>query len=321
MNILITGITGLYGSFLAKEFSKLGAIHGLKRKNSKLDLLDNLDFEIQWHEGDIQDMEAVLSAVKGMDLVVHAAGMVSFQSGEKEALYAINTQGTANVVNAMLLQGIERLVHVSSVAAIGRSQELSILDENFKWVESPLNTNYAISKYWGELEVWRGQQEGLQVLVLNPSVLIGKVTHHRSSTAILDYVNDGNKFYPKGDLNYIDVRDAAILARQLVEKDAWGERFILNKESIPYREFFGKVAEVLSLRPPFIPVSKKWVGLASFFNRILKSIGLSKSPLNSQTMRIAQQKMLYSNEKVQGLLGFRFHSLEESIRWATGKEK
>ncbi|GMQ25586.1 NAD-dependent epimerase/dehydratase family protein [Algoriphagus sp. oki45] len=321
MNILITGITGLYGSLLAQEFSKLGNIHGLKRKDSKLDLLKPLDFEVHWHEGDIRDMESMLSAVKGMDLVVHAAGMVSFHPGEKEALYAINTQGTANVVNAMLTEGIEKLLYVSSVAAIGRSQELNLVDENFKWIESPLNTDYAISKYWGELEVWRGQQEGLQVLVINPSILIGKVAHHRSSTAILDYVIDGNKFYPKGDLNYIDVRDAALLARQLVEKEAWGERFILNKESIPYQDFFGKVADVLSLKAPFIPISKKWVGLASFINRILKALGLSKSPLNSQTVRIAQQKTFYSNRKVQALLGYRYHSLEDSIRWATGEEK
>ncbi|GMQ30042.1 NAD-dependent epimerase/dehydratase family protein [Algoriphagus confluentis] len=321
MNILITGITGLYGSFLAREFSKLGKIHGLKRKDSKLDLLESLDFEIHWHEGDVRDMESLLSAIRGMDLVIHAAGMVSLHPGEKEGLYAINTQGTAHLVNAMLLEGVGRLLHVSSVAAIGRSQELNVLDENFKWVESPLNTDYAISKYWGELEVWRGQQEGLEVMVLNPSILIGKVDHHRSSTAILEYVINRNKFYPKGDLNYIDVRDAARLARLLVEKEAWGERFILNKESIAYRDFFVKVAEILSLSAPFIPISRKWAGFASFFNRMLKALGIRKSLLNSQTIRIAQQKIFFTNEKVQELLDFRYHSLEDSIRWATKKEK
>ncbi|MEP1956098.1 MAG: NAD-dependent epimerase/dehydratase family protein, partial [Algoriphagus sp.] len=182
MNILITGITGLFGSYLAKEFARLGAIHGFIRPESSLRLLEDVDFPITWHKGDLADIESIEEALGGIDLVIHAAGKVSFDSRDKDSLHHINVDGTTNLVNAMLNTGVKKLLHVSSVSAIGRSPELMKLDENFKWTESPLNTDYGISKYLAELEAWRGEQEGLQLIVVNPSILLGKVSDDRSST-------------------------------------------------------------------------------------------------------------------------------------------
>ena len=316
MNILITGITGLFGSFLAREFSKLGAIHGLKREDSNLDLLQDLDFEVTWHTGEVGDMDSLLEAMKSIDLVIHSAGMVSFSSKDEDQVYLVNSQGTSNVVNAMLASGVKKLLHVSSVAAIGRSVELKAISEDFKWADSPLNTHYAISKYQGELEAWRGQQEGLEVLVVNPSILLGKVSFHRSSTAILDYVMQEHTFYPKGDLNYIDVRDAAKISRILVEKEAWGERFILNKESVAYKKFFKEAAHAFSKKAPFIAVSGVMIGLVAGVLGILRLLGLSQSPLNRKTAMLSQQKIYFQNDKVNSLLDYQYLSLEESLNWA-----
>ncbi len=314
MNILITGITGLFGSHLAREFSQLGKIHGLRREGSDLELVSNMD--IHWHFGELSNVESLLEALREIDLVVHAAGMVSFSSKDKEKLYEVNTLGTANLVNAMLVAGVKKLVHVSSVAAIGRSPELKLIDEEFKWIESPLNTEYAVSKYWAELEAWRGEQEGLELIVVNPSILLGKASYGKSSTAIYSYVLEENKFFPKGDLNYIDVRDAAILTRVLVEKQVWGERFILNKESISYREFFSEIADVFGKKAPQFAVPTWLIPIASLSASILRTLRLSKSPLNKQTAMISQQKTHFDNLKIQSLLGYTYLPLRESLEWA-----
>lgn len=316
MNILITGITGLFGSQLAKEFSKLGKIHGLKRDHSSLELLQDLDFEIHWHQGDIFDVDTLLSALIGIDLVIHSAGLVSFLSRDRERLFEVNTIGTANLVNAMLSAGVGKLVHVSSVAAIGRSPELIAINEEFKWAESPLNTEYAVSKYWAELEAWRGAQEGLDLIVVNPSVLLGKSSYGRSSAEIYSYVLDENKFFPKGDINYIDVRDAAIITRALVENQAWGERYILNKESLSYRDFFSEIASVFGKKAPKIPLSNWQISLGTSLISLLRAFGWSKIQLNKKTAMLSQQTIRFENEKVQNFLGHHYFSLRESLEWA-----
>jgi dihydroflavonol-4-reductase len=316
MNILITGITGLFGSYLAKEFSALGTIHGFRKSDSKLDLLSECDFPIEWHEGELADSSSLDEALISIDLVIHAAGMVSFSPKDEKALYEINTLGTINLVNAMLSSGVKKLVHISSVAAIGRSPEHAVIDEDFKWVESPLNTDYALSKYWAELEVWRGEQEGLELLVLNPSVLLGKINDKRSSTTIYKYVLEENSYFPKGDINYLDVRDAAKIARLLVEKEAWGERFILNKESLPYEELFKAMGKVFGKKYPYKPVKNWMLRIALRFRPLFWILGASKYSLNPQTVKLAQQKIFFNNKKVKTFLQFEFKSLKETLEWA-----
>lgn len=316
MKILITGITGLFGSYLAKEFAALGEIHGFRRSSSSLRLLEEINFPICWHEGELSDIESIESALEGMDIVVHAAGKVSFDANDEESLHRSNVDGTINLVNAMLNSGVKKLVHISSVAAIGRSPELTKIDEKFKWVESPLNTDYGISKYLAELEVWRGEQEGLDLIVVNPSILLGKVSDNRSSSDIYQYVLKENSYYPQGDLNYIDVRDAARQVRELVQKEVWGERFILNNEQISYKEFFEKMATVFGKKAPSKAVSPFMLKIAVFFNTIFRKIGLSKSPLNKKTAMISQQKLFFDNTKVNKLLNNDYHSLEDTFNWS-----
>ncbi len=316
MNILITGITGLFGSQLAREFSVLGNIHGLRRNDSSLGLLDKLDFPIHWHLGELADFDSLLEAMKGIDLVIHAAGLVSFSAKDDTRLEEVNINGTANLVNAMLAVGVKKLVHVSSVSAIGRTSELKVVDEETKWTESELNTEYGISKYLAELEAWRGEQEGLDLIVVNPSVLLGKVSYGKSSTTIYSYVLDENRFFPKGDLNYIDVRDAAKITRMLVENDAWGERFVLNKEALSYRDFFAEIAAVFGKKAPSIPLGNWQVSLFSSLVSFLRVFGFSRIPLNKKSAMLSQQKICFDNAKVQKLLGYRYHTLRESLEWA-----
>lgn len=316
MKILITGITGLFGSYLAKEFSSLGEIHGLKREGSSTRLLDQADFPIQWHDGDLSDFDSLETALQGMDLVIHAAGMVSFSPNDSNELYQVNVKGTANLIDAMLAAGIKKLIHISSVAAIGRSSEAKNIDEKFKWVESSLNTEYAVSKYCGELEAWRGEQEGIELIVVNPSILLGKIEDERSSTTIYDYVLEEHKYFPVGNVNFLDVRDAVELTRKLYEKGVWGDRFILNAGSIPYFDFFQQMAKVFGKKAPSKKATGFLLNLAVWFAGISRFLGLSKNPLNKKTAIISSQKISYDNTKVTELLNFQYRPLQETFLWA-----
>lgn len=316
MKIFITGITGLLGSYVAKEFASLGEIHGFKRKSSSTRLLDGIDFPIHWHEGTISDVGSIDDAIQDMDLVIHCAGKVSFLPGDEEELFEVNVRGTSNLVNCMLNAGVKKLIHVSSVSALGRNPELSVIDEEHKWVDSPLNTKYGTSKYLGELEAWRGEQEGLELIVVNPSILLGKISDERSSTSIYAHVLGNSSYYPVGSINYLDVRDASKIMRELYEKACWGDRFILNKETIKYREFFEKMAKAFDKKVPTKPVSNSLLKLGLFFLGIARMLGLSKNPLNKQTAMISQQDIIFKNDKIEKLLDFNYTPIEETFLWA-----
>lgn len=316
MKILITGVTGLFGCELAREFSALGSIHGLKRASSDLRSVDLEGLDIHWHEGDVLDFNSVLEAVEGMDVVIHAAGKVSFSAQDERALFQVNHQGTINVVNALLAAGVPKLVYISSVAALGQVPDQEYYDENSAWVDVPGHTPYALSKYRAELEVWRGEQEGLEVLVVNPSVILGKVAYERSSGGLYQLVIKGAAFFPAGNLNYIDVRDAAEITRTLVEKNAWGERFVLTKESISYESFFQQAAQVLGGTPPKKRLPN-WI--ISWGFPILKGLSWmlgKKLPLTAQVAKNAQRKTQFSNQKVQRYLNFRYRDLQDTLEWA-----
>ena len=320
MNILITGITGLVGSELARAFSTLGTIHGLKRGGSDLSALGLQGLPIHWHEGDILDFNSLLEAMEGIDLVIHSAGKVSFLPKDEKSLFQVNHQGTAQVVNALLAAGVPKLVYVSSVAALGQVPDQEEYDETSTWVDGPDQTAYALSKYQAELEVWRGEQEGLQVLVLNPALVLGKLAYARSSGALYQLVLKGTPFFPTGNLNYIDVRDVAAITRALVEKEAWGERFVLSKESIPYQTFFQQAAQAFG---GSVPKRSLPNGLISWGFPILKTLAwvIGKNlPMTASVARNAQRKTRYSNQKVERYLQFRYRELQDTLNWAKTQE-
>ena len=316
MKVLITGITGLLGSYIAKYYSEKAEIFGLKRKSSDLGLLGDLAKVIQWYEGDINDFQLMEEASAGKDLVIHAAGLVSFDSHMMDALLIANTHGTTNLVNAMLSHGGGKLVFISSVAALGKEEANLSIDEEHKWSNSEENTPYAISKHLAELEVWRGAQEGLQVMVFNPSVLLGKIADQRSSTEIYQYVIKGSKYYPLGNINYIDIRDAVKIMGALIEGGNWNERYIISKESVPYKDFFGELADVLGINAPDTPLSTWIASLAVKWATVYNIFAKQKIPLSRQTIKLAQMTTGFDNGKIMKHLNYRFASLRKTLEWA-----
>jgi dihydroflavonol-4-reductase len=319
--ILITGITGLVGSFTAKHFLKLGfSVSGLKRANSDLSLLQGVENQILWHEGDVLDVTSLENAVQNVEYVIHTAAIVSFAPKDRDKMFKTNIEGTANVVNICLEKNIKKLCFVSSVAALGRSlpnekkaNQVISINEKATWEESPLNSNYAKTKYLAELEVWRGEAEGLNCVVVNPSVILGEADWNKSSTQLLKYVFDEHKFYPQGNLNYVDVLDVAECIFQLTTSDISGEKFILSAGELSYKDFFEKTALMFHKKAPSILVSPT---LTSILWRLeaIRTFFTGNAPLiTKETALSSSHSFIYQNDKIRQKLGFEFKNLEESL--------
>lgn len=320
--ILLTGANGLIGSFIAKKFLAEGiSVRAIRRAGSDLSLVQDVESEIEWVEGDVLDVSSLEIALQGCTQVVHAAAMVSFSPKEKAKLYQVNVEGTANVVNACLHAGIQKLAYISSVAALGRPAQQStnpdrptVVNENQKWEDSPLNSHYAISKYQAELEVWRGISEGLPAVIVNPSVVIGEGDWHRSSTALFKYVYDEKPFYTNGTLNYVDVLDVAEAIYQLLQSDIQDERFIVSGGKTSYKHFFELIAQYMGKNAPRYGVTPLLAEVAWRWEAF-KAVFTQKQPLvTKETARTSQLHFFYPSTKLEQSLNFQFHSLEASVQ-------
>jgi dihydroflavonol-4-reductase len=310
--IVITGATGLLGSFIAKRFlSENQNVVGLKRKNSNAHLLSN-EHKLRWREADVTDPVSLADALMGATLVVHAAALVSFDPRKENEIYRINVEGTKNIVNACLAGGT-KLIHVSSVAALGRQKGISFISEDATWVDGPYNSTYAKSKMLAELEVYRGIEEGLQASIINPSYILAPADWQKSSAQIFNYVWKESRFYSGGMANYVDVEDVSEMVYQLSQESYTGERFIASAGSIPYQSLFDEIAKRFHKKSPSIKVPNS---LLSLFARAeeWRSFFLGKSPLISrESVKAARENFTYSNEKAVSKLNIRFKTLEETL--------
>jgi dihydroflavonol-4-reductase len=321
--VFITGINGLVGSFLAKYFlSKGEKVAGLVRSNADLSLLKDVQNQIEWYEGDVLDVLSLEEPVRKADKIIHAAAIVSFAEKDKDLMFKVNVEGTANVVNTCLSAGGKYLCFISSVAALGRKiptnptsfDEAITIDENQQWVDSPLNSNYAKTKYHAELEVWRGIAEGLRAFIVNPSVILGEADWSKSSTQLFKYIYDEKKFYPEGSLNYIDVKDLAKIVYQLFDNQIDNERFVLSTAVIQYKDFFDLIAKNFDRKAPSIRISS---GISNILWRIeaLRSWFTRKAPLiTKETALSSSLHFYYSNKKIKQFLQFEFNTLESTIQ-------
>ncbi len=319
--ILITGITGLVGSFTARYFLKSGFhVAGLKRANSSLSLIQDIDNQIEWYEGDVLDVLGLEKAIENVNYVIHAAAIVSFAPKDENRMFKTNVEGTINVVNLCLEKKIKKLCFVSSVAALGRkisgenkSNQIIKIDEIATWEENELNSNYAKTKYLAEMEVWRGQSEGLESVIVNPSVILGEADWNKSSTQLLKYVYDEHKFYPEGNLNYVDVLDVAECIYNLMTSEVSNERFILSAGQITYKDFFEKVALKFNKKAPSFLVTKAMTGVI-WRLEVIRTFFTGNTPLiTKETALSSSHSFEYQNEKIKKLLNFSFKNLDNSL--------
>ena len=225
----------------------------------------------------------------------------------------VNIEGTSNVVNASLEKGIKKLCHVSSVAAFGTSERGNIISETIKWKSSPHNSNYDISKYGAEREVWRGAEEGLPVVIVNPSIILGAGNWTQGSPQLFHTVYKGLRIYSTGAAGFVDVQDVARAMILLMESEIKNQRFILSAENHPYKFFLEKTADALGKSRPKIKVGKFLTSIGWRFDK-LKSLFAGKPHLiTKEIARGACGKSFYSSEKIKQQLGFEFTPVEKTI--------
>ena len=315
--IFITGATGLLGSYICKELIGKGyPIRAIKRRTSSTILLGDMADKIHWFTGDMTDLTTLTEALEGVEAVIHGAAIISFDKRDEKRMYKTNVRGTADLVNACLKCGVKNFVHISSVAAIGRKRDQAMLRETDLWEGTEYDSIYAKSKHQQELEVWRGAQEGLDVKIVNPSVVLGPGLWGQGSTHVFQYAYDEKAFYPEGTINYVDVRDVAEITVRLMASEIKGERFILNAGSMDFKDFFSLIARVFGKRAPRKPVPCWLLRVAVALEFVRSRITGKAALITKETARISAKKHHFKNDKIKAALDFEFRPVQESIDWA-----
>ncbi len=325
--ILLTGGTGLVGSHLLYRLTSEGnRVRALKRRESQMDILEKIfrwynpsNYQsqlnrIEWVDGNVSDIFSLQEAAKGVKQVYHCAAVVSFIPSERPQMLKINIEGTANLVNVSLKEGVEKFCHCSSIAAVGRPDKGTWVDESLIWKTSKKNSYYSISKFGAEREVWRGSEEGMNVVIVNPSVIIGPGDPNRSSARLFTTVKNGLRFYSSGSTGFVDARDVALAMHMLMESEISNERYILNSENISYKSLFTIFAQYAGVRPPFFRAGRTLSEMAWRMEKLRSLLTGSNPLITRETAKSANSRYEFSNEKAKRELKIQFKTVEEAAQ-------
>ena len=325
--ILVTGASGLVGSHLlyhlTQESSQIKAIYRSEEKKEYVKKVfsyyssdvDTSFNKITWVQGDITDIPFLEEIMKDVSEVYHCAALVSFDPSRYRELRRVNIRGTANIVNVSLLYDIKKVVYISSVAAIGKAEENLPSNEESPWNQDGDHSVYAITKYGAELEVWRGIQEGLNAVIVNPGVILGEgFWRSGGSSALFRKVQKGMSQYTSGSTGFIDVKDVVKTMTFLMNSTICGERFILVSENVPFYDFFTEIAKVLGVKPPYKEVGKSVLNIAWRLDWFRSKIFRKHRRLTKQLASSLTSVETYDNNKVRKLVDFKFIAVKDSIK-------
>lgn len=310
--IVVTGASGLVGSHVVKELSKqhknIIALYNSSAPSKELEAL------AQWQRADILDINVLEEIFSKAKQVYHCAAVVSFNPKEKKLMHQLNIEGTKNVVNACIQCGVEKLIHVSSVAALGRIRPGELISENMNWSEDTSNSEYGKTKYLSEMEVWRGIGEGLHAVIVNPSIILGAGNWNTGSSAIFKNVYKEFPWYTNGSSGFIDVNDVATAMIALMESSINAEKFILSAWNLTYRNVFDEIAKNFKKKKPTREITKTIASLVWRFE-YFKSMFTNKNPLiTKETAATALAKVNYDNAKLlKALPEFKYSNFEQSV--------
>jgi dihydroflavonol-4-reductase len=315
--VLVTGGTGLVGAHLLIHLLEKGEkvratyrnLNSTQKTKSLFSLYkkESLYETIQWIEADILDIPSLENAFQEIVYVYHCAAMISFDPKEEDLVRKTNIEGTANIVNFCLTYTIQKLCHVSSIAALGDlAEHESIITEETEWNPEKPHSDYAISKYGAEMEVWRGQQEGLEIVIINPGIIIGPGFWNQGSGELFTKVKNGLPFYTKGSTGFIAVSDLTTIMYELMKSRIHGERFTLVSQNIIFRDLLFSIADALKVKRP------KYHGTPFIMNSLSKLdwiastfFGLRRK-LSKASARSSYSNDLFSNEKTKNALNITF---------------
>jgi dihydroflavonol-4-reductase len=299
--VLVTGSTGFLGAYVVQALVQAGhEVFALRRPTAQTPdfIPSEIWSSVHWLPGDLLDIPALEDAMENIDAIVHAAALVSFRVQDRDALYQVNQTGTANLVNVALEKNVTRFIYISSVAALGRTADGQEVDEKKEWVDSTVNTQYAISKHKAELEVWRGGAEGLSTVILNPSTILGYGNWNESSCAIFKNVFHEFPYYTHGINGFVGVEDVAKITVTMLESDIENERFIVNADNWPFQKLLSTIAHAMGkkaptkLATPFLAsIAWRWEAIKCLFTQ-------NKPLLTKESARVAHSKTHFNNQKL-----------------------
>ena len=273
-----------------------------------------LKHPIEWIECDLLDPMMLEESVQGIEQIYHCAGLISFRKKDRKEMLKVNVEGTANLMNAALDTGVKKVLHVSSVAALGRTKPGQQRDEKDHWERSPYNTFYGLSKYQGEQEAWRAHAEGLRLNVINPSIILGAHDWHSGPGRFFPMIERNFPFYPIGGTGLVDVRDVVRFMMQLMESDIFGERYILNAGTLSYQTFFQKIAEAMKLSPPRFKISTALQQIAWRLSWLNETLTGKTSLITRETAAQSSYTYYYPADKSKDVFNFQYRNLDDSIQ-------
>ena len=327
--ILVTGGTGLVGSHLLYELAQHNTpIRAISRRNineSKQIVehvfsyytpqVQQLSQRIEWLQGDVTDVEFLDIAMKGVEQIYHAAAVVSFDPADKHKIHVINVDGTANMVNLAIENKVSKFCHVSSIAVFSNQLANKVVDEELP-IARRLETGismYAASKYKSEIEVWRGINEGLNAVIVNPSIIFGPGKWDEGSGTMFRTIWNGLKFFTTGITGYVDVRDVVAIMVRLMESQIINKRFILNSENCSYADIFSSIAHHLGCKAPKYKAAAWMTGLAYRLDYLKHLLTGKKRLITKEISQSAHRKTNYSNLKISQALNYSFIAIDDTI--------
>lgn len=311
--ILVTGATGFLGSILVRQITDTNQqIIAIKRPSSKIPRFLEGNPLITWVDVDICDYFQVYDNLKNVKQVYHCAAKVSYDPNDSEEMHKVNIEGTENIVNVCLKYDI-RLLHVSSIASLGKSKQ-ALINESDVWEYDSRLSNYSVSKYYGEMEVWRGIEEGLNAVIVNPSIILGKDSGIEGSGQIFGLVNKGLGIYPTGSVGLVAVEDVTELMITLMNDDTIrSERYIINGENVTNKELVEKISVLMGKKKPKISANRWMLGVLWRLSMWSSKIFRHKPFITKDSARAAINKMAFSNKKITQLTAHKFKPIDQVL--------
>lgn len=313
--ILVTGASGFLGSELVKQLIANGeSVRIIVRPSSDISDLASIKDKIEIMEGDILDVPSLEIAMDGIEKIYHSAAVIGYDDSFYDSMYKCNIEGTANVVNVALTKGIKKLLHVSSIAAIGGKPN-DLISEETKWEKNEWTTHYGITKMLAEREVWRAEQEGLEVVMVNPGIILGSSSNENKATMrVFKRIACGKMpFYSNGTNGFIDVRDVAKICIQLMNSPVHSERFILINQNLSFKDYFERIAKRLNVQPPKRALNKTLGNVFLFADWMASTLSRRKRSFTKEIFKVSMEHFEYSNEKIKRQLDYTFIPFDETI--------
>lgn len=323
--ILVTGGTGLVGSHLLYHLLlENDSIKAIYREKSNLtevkkvfacygDVSKKLFEKIDWFKADLNDISSLENAFKDVKIVYHCAALVSFAPNDYQEMRKVNIEGTSNIVNLCISNSIKKLCFVSSIATIEKSLKSNRINEEDLWTTSTDKSGYAITKYGAEMEVWRASQEDVNVIIVNPGVILGCGFWQKGTGELFKKIHKGLKFYGEGVTGFVGVKDVVKIMVQLMQSDIKNERFILVSENTSFKDIFYQIADGLNVKRPNIKVSKLMSETAWRINSLTSKITRKSPKLSKYSAKALHNKKYFTSDKIKKTGDYKFQPLSKTI--------